>query len=285
MCSEICIRDSLYTEQLNVTNNDLALRASTEMSNFALLLGQEQDEVGGGFQKGEAFIGYLSELNIWNSILNAKDVTDMASCQTMPRGNIVSWEKSTLIGYNVIMEDITDSSYFCNTSTKYVIFTEKMRFSEGMTLCKIHGGSLAVPESDQDSHKILNIVSTHKNICTQDSDSKQEDAVWIGAKKINDKWYYLSDTQSHGTQLNYTKISKMRSTSYSDCAYLKYDGFWQQANSNCKELSLCTVCEMKEDPVFTIKGLCYESDYDWNYYLIVDSDSTVSYTHLRAHET
>ena len=60
----------LDTEHLNVTIDDLALRASTEMSKYALILGQEQDEVGGGFQKGEAYIGHLSEFNIWNFTLS-----------------------------------------------------------------------------------------------------------------------------------------------------------------------------------------------------------------------
>ena len=272
-----CYHDGkiLNTEQLNVTNEDLALKPSSEMSKYSLIFGQEQDEIGGGFQKGEAYIGHLSEFNIWNFTLSDKQVLDMASCRAMLKGNVVPWEKSGLLTHNVIIKDIKDIGTFCNNITEYVIFTKKMKFSEGKTICKINGGNLVVPKSDQESQKILNIVSKHKKICTQNSDSKKENAVWIGATKIDHKWHYLFDNPSDGTPLNYTKILNTRTTPYSNCAYLRNDGFWVEGRTDCRKLSLCTVCEIQGTPVFTIKGLCHDTDYDWNYYLSVDNDNRI----------
>ena len=86
----------------------------------------------------------------------------MALCKTQIKGNVVAWEKSSMLRHNVTVDDIKNVSYFCYTRSKYVIFTEKVRFSEGETLCKIHGGDLAVPKSDQESKAILGIVSKHK---------------------------------------------------------------------------------------------------------------------------
>ena len=246
------------------------------MSDYALIFGQEPDEMRGGFQKDEAYLGYLSEFNIWSHILSAKDILDMASCQRQKKGNIVAWEITGLLRHNVSVEDIEDISYFCNNSPKYVIFPEKMSFSEGETTCKLHGGNLAVPKSDQESQNILDVVSRHKNVCTDDSDSRNENAVWLGAKKINQKWYHLSSTKAHGTLLNYTK-SSYRYTYNSDCAYLRNDGVWLEAESKCYRLSLCTVCEIEGTPVFTVKGLCRRSDYDWNYYLSVDDDNQIEF--------
>ena len=265
----------LDTEQLDVTDDDLALKASSEMSKHALIFGQEQDEIGGGFQKGEAYIGHLSEFNIWNFTLSDKQVLDMASCTAILKGNVLAWEKSGLLTHNVNMKDIKDIALFCNNSTEYVIFTKKMKFSEGETLCKINGGNLVVPKSDQESQKILAIVSKHKKMCTGNSDSKNENAVWIGAIKIDHKWHYLLDNPSHGTPLKYTKILRTRTTPYSNCAYLRNDGFWLEGRSDCGKISLCTVCEITGTPVFTIKGLCTHSDYDWNYYLSVDKDNQI----------
>ena len=47
-------------EQLNVTNEDVALKASTAMIDSALIFGQEQDAIRGGYEKGEAYLGHLS---------------------------------------------------------------------------------------------------------------------------------------------------------------------------------------------------------------------------------
>ena len=94
---------------------------------------------------------------------------------------------------------------------------------------------------------------------------------------MDHKWYYLNDKRSHGKLLNYTKIVNKKSNAESECACLRYDGSWQEAQSSCRELSLCSVCEIKGTPVFTIKGLCYKSDYDWNYYLITDSADRIKF--------
>ena len=258
-------------EQLHVTMDDVALKASSNMSDFALIFGQEPDKIRGGFQKGQSYLGHLSEFNIWNHTLSDKDISDMASCQTIMKGNVLAWKKNGFIRRNVVVRDITNISYFCENRKNYVIFADKMRFSEGETRCKIHGGSLAVPTSDRESRNILDIVSKHKKICTKNSNSKNENAVWLGARKFNHKWYYLSTTKSRGKLLNYTNIAIAKSGSYSDCAYLRNDGVWLEATSSCYEFSLCTVCEIINFPIFTIKGICPESDNDWNYYLSIDN--------------
>ena len=255
-------------EQLNVTSDDLALKASNEMHEYALIFGQEQDIIRGGFEEAEAFLGRLSEFNIWNFTLSTTDILRMATCQKNIKGNIVSWEKSDLSTHGVILNDIKDISEFCSNIPRYVIFPSLMRFSQGLTLCNIHGGDLAVPKSDQESQNILNIVSKHKKICTNNSNSITEKAVWLGAKRIDTKWYYLSTNLSYGKHLNYTKAPYTRAASYSDCAYLRNDGVWLESQAICLELTLCTICEIKGTPVFTLKGTCTQGDYDWNYYLL-----------------
>ena len=49
-----------------------------------------------------------------------------------------------------------------------------MKFSESNELCNIHGGKLIVPKSDQESEKILDIVSKNKKECTKNSNSREE---------------------------------------------------------------------------------------------------------------
>ncbi|XP_074866402.1 pentraxin-4 [Carettochelys insculpta] len=56
----------------------------------SLLLGQEQDVVGGGFDPSEAFVGRLAGFAIWNRALMPGEVSSLATGQGLPRGPILS---------------------------------------------------------------------------------------------------------------------------------------------------------------------------------------------------
>ena len=43
-------------------------------------LGQDQDELGGSFEKQQSLSGILSNINIWSKILTDKEVERMSKC-------------------------------------------------------------------------------------------------------------------------------------------------------------------------------------------------------------
>ncbi|TSN12231.1 Sushi, von Willebrand factor type A, EGF and pentraxin domain-containing protein 1 [Bagarius yarrelli] len=59
----------------------------------ALVLGQDQDQRGEGFNPVESFVGSLSQLNIWNYVLSSQQIRSLASaCPTdLQRGNVFAW--------------------------------------------------------------------------------------------------------------------------------------------------------------------------------------------------
>ena len=59
-----------------------------------LVLGQEQDSVGGGFDTSQSFQGLLSNVNVWNHVLSAAQITEMStSCQLdeWNEANVYKW--------------------------------------------------------------------------------------------------------------------------------------------------------------------------------------------------
>uniref|UniRef100_A0A4X2LD98 Pentraxin (PTX) domain-containing protein n=1 Tax=Vombatus ursinus TaxID=29139 RepID=A0A4X2LD98_VOMUR len=56
-----------------------------------LILGQEQDTVGGRFDATQAFVGELSQFNIWDRVLKAQEIMNIANCSTNMPGNIIPW--------------------------------------------------------------------------------------------------------------------------------------------------------------------------------------------------
>ncbi|XP_011690241.1 PREDICTED: sushi, von Willebrand factor type A, EGF and pentraxin domain-containing protein 1-like [Wasmannia auropunctata] len=66
-------------------------QATTVRADGSLVVGQEQDRLGGGFSESEAFLGRLSSLDIWDVVLNESDVTKLwISCEKY-HGNLVAW--------------------------------------------------------------------------------------------------------------------------------------------------------------------------------------------------
>ncbi|KAJ7989727.1 hypothetical protein DPEC_G00307530 [Dallia pectoralis] len=56
-----------------------------------IILGQEQDIVGGRFDATQAFVGELSHFNMWDRVLRPVDIVGMANCSSYMPGNVVPW--------------------------------------------------------------------------------------------------------------------------------------------------------------------------------------------------
>uniref|UniRef100_A0A672KTT8 Neuronal pentraxin-2-like n=1 Tax=Sinocyclocheilus grahami TaxID=75366 RepID=A0A672KTT8_SINGR len=61
-----------------------------------LILGQEQDVVGGRFDATQAFVGELSHFNIWDRVLRSTDIIAMSNCSSYMPGNVVAWTDSNI---------------------------------------------------------------------------------------------------------------------------------------------------------------------------------------------
>lgn len=64
----------------------------------SLVLGQEQDTVGGEFDSSEAFVGGISGLAIWDRALFPGEVANLASGKELPTGAIVMLTNVTSVG-------------------------------------------------------------------------------------------------------------------------------------------------------------------------------------------
>lgn len=65
-------------------------------SKVVVVLWSLQDVVGGHFDAGQAFVGELTQVNIWDRVLKAAEVQSMANCSTYLPGNVISWLASNV---------------------------------------------------------------------------------------------------------------------------------------------------------------------------------------------
>ncbi|XP_063312397.1 neuronal pentraxin-1 [Pelobates fuscus] len=62
-----------------------------------LVLGQEQDTVGGGFDATQAFVGEMAHFNMWDRKLTVGEVYNLATCSNKAlTGNVISWAETNI---------------------------------------------------------------------------------------------------------------------------------------------------------------------------------------------
>ncbi|XP_021481067.1 neuronal pentraxin-1 [Oncorhynchus mykiss] len=62
-----------------------------------LILGQEQDTLGGGFDATQAFVGDLANFHIWDRKLSIGEIYNLATCSSKAQiGNVFSWLESSI---------------------------------------------------------------------------------------------------------------------------------------------------------------------------------------------
>nr|XP_048292120.1 pentraxin-4 isoform X1 [Myodes glareolus] len=64
----------------------------------SLVLGQEQDTMGGQFDSSEAFVGSISGLAIWDRALIPREVANLATGKELPTGAILTLTNATSVG-------------------------------------------------------------------------------------------------------------------------------------------------------------------------------------------
>ena len=267
----------LGTELIEVEKSDMALMGSEVMHETSFIFGQEPDALGGYFDKSQAFIGELSEFNIWNHTLKESNISAMASCEALLKGNVLAWEKSNLIIEKVQVQDLPDNTMLCADEYRYAIFPTRVKFPEAKETCEAHGGSVALPKSDKDSTMFLRIVSKHKKECIEKGNQPVANAIWIGARKLDGVWWDDSTANRKAIRLNYSNEFQAGSSYDSSCTYMRDDGTWKEGSHNLCYiyLSLCTLCQITNQPLLTLKGACERSGMDWNYYPQIDDSNLI----------
>lgn len=64
---------------------------STITKGGSVVLGQEQDSLGGDFEATQAFQGHLANLNVWSYILPAADIQMLSESCVVGEGNVYKW--------------------------------------------------------------------------------------------------------------------------------------------------------------------------------------------------
>lgn len=76
-------------------------------SQGSLLLGQEQDTLGGGFESSESFVGLLAGFAMWGRALLPGEVSSIALGEGLPRGTVLTLANVSMLSGSVRKVDCT----------------------------------------------------------------------------------------------------------------------------------------------------------------------------------
>ena len=95
-------KDGQFTGQ--VTNN--ATENFTLTAGGFLVLGQDQDSIGGGFIRKQTLHGRLASVNMWDKVLSESDIAAQNTNCSVPYGSVLNWSVfKNLTHGNVTVEE------------------------------------------------------------------------------------------------------------------------------------------------------------------------------------
>ncbi|XP_036403127.1 serum amyloid P-component-like [Megalops cyprinoides] len=87
----------------------------------SIILGQEQDSYGGGFDKAQSFVGEITDVHMWDYVLHPHIIQGFMNYVSFTPGNVLSWRalEYTRQGYVVVEDSQIAVMGIYNTTTPY----------------------------------------------------------------------------------------------------------------------------------------------------------------------
>ncbi|KAF6720171.1 Neuronal pentraxin receptor [Oryzias melastigma] len=82
-----------------------------------LILGQEQDTLGGRFDASQALVGEISQFNLWDRVLKPAEVAALADCSSSALGNIAPWTDHDVDVYGGATKESLDPCHAAQRSS------------------------------------------------------------------------------------------------------------------------------------------------------------------------
>ena len=243
-------------------------------NNGSLILGQESDGVHyeDFFDLMQSFSGELSQVEMWDIVLSENDIQNIAFCNSesaLESNRVLTWLSPKWVLQNVTLEEIP-LRFFCEADLEadkliWLDVTNKIDF---MDMCDQLGGTIPIlsgklPNEAVSVHKeyfklFNNFYDIAEETCFLDESNI---AIWMGnERKPFGSWYnpYMP---------NQTMIFNDIADGPFGCLTVVAE---RVEEMQCDSVFPCGVCNIPEDKIFYLKGLCpddIEKLYDVKYYI------------------
>ncbi|XP_066975374.1 uncharacterized protein [Macrobrachium rosenbergii] len=269
------INELTISEVLMMVNERKGLREPLLVNGGGIvMLGQDQDEPGGGTDKEQSFNGVMSDLYLMKGLATYQQMTEYIECN-----NNAIWKSSPLVHFHNISQDFKLGAYTeekrnmttCPPNNKiYSIFPEPRNYKEALHFCSILNGRMALPQDDEDNLMLYNEGHKYAVKC---SAFEKSSSVWVGVDWDNKKRTWQNTYSKQASTFKNFMVERSPTTedplcvlsqTQSDSSDIRRDGNW---DIELCSRSVCTACQFEDSIPLKIRGLCEESIFDRQYFV------------------
>lgn len=150
---------------LGARNIGLATPTSPLPLGGLLVLGQDQDELDGGYTAAQSFLGQVTGLTLWGSGLEPQEIRAFGRCESLETGPLVSWPDLSWTLYNQTGSISATSASPCDSSDQLLLFTTHLSWSEAHAYLASVGLELAVPRSHREVRAVSRLIRGSERLC------------------------------------------------------------------------------------------------------------------------
>ncbi|KAG7167884.1 uncharacterized protein LOC121867842 [Homarus americanus] len=196
----------------------------------------------------ESFSGALSQVNVWDSVVSAAVIADMAACKSDPQGNYISWE----VGWDLysITEYDVPLEHFCQQSTDTVYFGfPELPMDNAFYICEALGSHLPLTVTMEDIYFWFNLSARswpdHLDVCGDD--------FWGAVIDIREEGTWVTHYDNAIVPTIAWKDGEPNGIFYENCVKIEPIGL---ADINCLTNVRCAICEFPDLQIFSFLGTC-----------------------------
>lgn len=236
--------------------------------NGTLVIGQEQDTLGGGFVLTEMFRGQVAQYNIWDKEIPQEQIREMANCQNDYHGNILSMDVHDGVFVNVTTWNETLNS-LCQDPTPFIMIRINSLFQRVKEFCTRIGSVLYTPSSSYEQDLLKNKSLSLLDHCPY--------TLWLGVTDEAEEgvWRSLETNESSPSFFVGDGNNKLGI----NCITLqRASGYWYAINCS-SSINRCFSCSVRRNQKSLIlRGLCFQFS-DQRRFEILDTGNSTSLFH------
>ncbi|XP_042222801.1 uncharacterized protein LOC121867111 [Homarus americanus] len=227
-------------------------KASLSMQGI-ITLGQEQDQLAGGYDSSQTFRGYIAQLNIYNRSITDEEVDQQATCQGATLGDIFSSDREEMEKFGVSMETINVTE-FCKKMVEYIIFPEMRYLPQSKLTCERVGYEVYSPTTPAENTMLHNSSVQFTEEC------KSNYHLWVGVtdEEEEDVWRKFVDNDVV-TETVFETNEPNGGTGENCILMFLPNGRWVDTSCDI-EWPACVPCQIDQTAPLRLRGLCYMNE-------------------------
>ncbi|XP_042857879.1 uncharacterized protein LOC122244123 [Penaeus japonicus] len=221
-----------------------------------LMLGQDQDTVGGSTEATQSLHGYLQDLVILNRALSPDEMKAFTTCKHWS-----DWT-SVLVDFQNIQEtfnfgavtSVVDLGYgdaCVELQVNVALFPETRDFESSRIFCEALGGSIVLPKRQLENDYVTYLGQRHCEIAR----------MWLGVEYQPGRDYVEIDMNNTIAYESWDHAVQGTTNSYA-VLYTKRAIGMRNWGISTADRKLCTTCSHDKPLVLKVRGLCKEKKLD-----------------------